>query len=78
MDLKIVYSDCCGIDVHKSFVVVCIAATHDKGITTYKKHRFSTLPAIFAGLPNGCPGTTAGMCLHGIHRQILDTRVQHP
>ncbi|MEL7623353.1 MAG: IS110 family transposase [Clostridiales bacterium] len=42
MTLKIVYPVCCGIDVHKSFVVACIAATNDKGITTYQKRRFST------------------------------------
>lgn len=40
--LKIVYPICCGIDVHKNFVVACIASTNDKGITTYKSHRFST------------------------------------
>lgn len=42
MGLKIVYQICCGIDVHKTFVVACIASTNDKGITTYKRHRFST------------------------------------
>jgi transposase len=41
MGLKIVYPICCGIDVHKTFVVACIAATN-KGVTTYKRHRFST------------------------------------
>ncbi|MFX0558898.1 IS110 family transposase [Tepidibacillus infernus] len=41
MALKIVYPICCGIDVHKTFVVACIAST-DKGVTTYKRHRFST------------------------------------
>lgn len=41
MTLKIVYPICCGIDVHKTFVVACIAATN-KGVTTYKSHRFST------------------------------------
>jgi len=40
--LKIVYPVCCGIDVHKTFVVACIASTNDKGVTTYKSHRFST------------------------------------
>jgi transposase len=39
--LKIVYPTCCGIDVHKTFVVACIASTN-KGVTTYKSHRFST------------------------------------
>jgi transposase len=42
MALKIVYPICCGVDVHKSFVVACIAATNGKGVTTYKKKRFST------------------------------------
>lgn len=42
MSLKIVYPVCCGVDVHKSFVVACIAATNDKGVTSYKKRRFST------------------------------------
>ena len=41
MALKIVYEICCGIDVHKTFVVACIASTN-KGVTTYKRHRFST------------------------------------
>lgn len=41
MALKIIYPICCGIDVHKTFVVACIATTY-KGVTTYKRHRFST------------------------------------
>lgn len=40
--LKIVYPICCGIDVHKTFVVACIAATNEKSVTTYKSKRFST------------------------------------
>lgn len=42
MALKIVYKICCGIDVHKTFVVACIASTDSKGVTVYKSHRFST------------------------------------
>ena len=40
--LKIVYENCCGMDVHKSFVVACIATTNGQGVTTYKSKRFST------------------------------------
>ena len=40
--LKIVYPICCGMDVHKSFVVACIATTNERGVTTYKSMRFST------------------------------------
>jgi transposase len=37
-----VYPICCGIDVHKTFVVATVAATDQKNITTYKTKRFST------------------------------------
>lgn len=40
--LKIVYPICCGMDVHKSFLVACIASTNGQGITSYKSKRFST------------------------------------
>ncbi len=40
--LKIVYPICCGIDVHKSFIVACITSTNDNGVTTYKSKRLST------------------------------------
>jgi transposase len=40
--LKIVYPICCGMDVHRDFVVACIASTDSKGVTTYQSKRFST------------------------------------
>ena len=40
--LKIIYPVCCGIDVHKKFIVACIVSTDVKGIPTYKSSRFST------------------------------------
>lgn len=40
--LKIVYPVCCGIDVHKIFVIACIASTNEVGITNYQTKRFST------------------------------------
>jgi len=40
---KIVYPICCGIDVHKSFVIACIATTDENLVTTYSNpKRFST------------------------------------
>ncbi|WP_368654095.1 IS110 family transposase [Ornithinibacillus sp. 4-3] len=41
MALKIVYPICCGIDVHKNFVVAVIASTTN-GVTSYQSRRFST------------------------------------
>ena len=40
--LKIVYHICCGMDVHRDFVVACIASTNKNGVTDYKSQRFST------------------------------------
>lgn len=40
--LKIIYPNCCGIDVHKTFVVAVIAITDNQGITQYHRRRFST------------------------------------
>ena len=40
--LKIVYPVCCGIDVHRDFLIACIASTDKTGITSYEKRRFST------------------------------------
>lgn len=42
MSLKIVYKICCGIDIHKTFVVIYIASTNNNGVTTYERHCFST------------------------------------
>ena len=53
--LKIVYPICCGMDVHKSFVVACIASTNEQGVTSYQSKRFST----FTGDLRRCTGWLA-------------------
>lgn len=40
--LKIVYPVCCGMDVHRGFLIACIAATNAQGVTEYQSRRFST------------------------------------
>lgn len=40
--LKIVHRICCGIDVHKKFVVATIGTTNQAGITEYQTKQFST------------------------------------
>lgn len=40
--LKLTYPTCCGIDVHKKFVVATIACTNDKNVTNYKTQNFNT------------------------------------
>ena len=36
------YKICCGIGVHKTFVVTCIASADKQSVTFYERHRFST------------------------------------
>lgn len=40
--LKIVRPLCCGIDVHKSFIVATIGTTDNHGVTTYNSKKFYT------------------------------------
>jgi len=40
--VEIVYPICCGIDVHKNFLVACIATTDSRGHTAHLLRRFST------------------------------------
>ena len=40
--LKIVHPICCGVDVHKSFIVASIGTTNENGVTTYKTKNFYT------------------------------------
>jgi transposase len=49
---KIVHKICCGMDIHKSFLVACIATTDEKLVTTYKSKRFSTFTGDLRRLAN--------------------------
>jgi transposase len=40
--LKIIYPICCGIDVHKKFVVATVGITSKQGVTEYHTKQFST------------------------------------
>ena len=59
--LKIVYPVCCGMDVHKSFVVACIASTNEQGVTSCKSKRFSTFTGDCTGVQSGFLKTIAKM-----------------
>jgi len=73
--LKIIYPVCCGIDVHKKFVVACIASTDERGITTYKVSRFSTFTSGLKKLSGWLYSNACTRCMHGVHWQVLDTGV---
>ncbi|GHU60280.1 hypothetical protein FACS1894171_1120 [Clostridia bacterium] len=40
--VEIVYPVCCGMDVHKNFLVACIAVTDERSHTEHQLRRFST------------------------------------
>ena len=40
--VEIVYPVCCGMDVHKSFIVACVAVTDEHSHTEHHIKRFST------------------------------------
>ena len=40
--LKIVHPICCGMDVHRDFLIACIASTNWQGVTEYQSRRLST------------------------------------
>ena len=41
--LKIVHQNCCGIDVHKKFVVATVGITNKSGVTEYHTKEVSII-----------------------------------
>jgi len=41
--MKLVYSICCGVDVHKKVIVATIVSTDNVGVSTYQQKSFSTI-----------------------------------
>jgi len=50
--VDIVYPVCCGMDVHKNFLVACIATTNELSHTTHQIRRFSTFTGDLRKLAN--------------------------
>ena len=50
--VDIVYPVCCGMDVHKNFLVACIATTDERSHTTHQVRRFSTFAGDLRRLAN--------------------------
>ena len=72
MAFKILRKNCCGLDIHKTWIFACIGITDSNGRTEYKQARFSSFSNGLA-----CEILLLG-CLHGIHREILDSCIQYP
>ena len=61
--LKIVYPICCGMDVHKSFLVACIASINERALPPTKASGFAPLQETSGGVPPGWERTTARTCV---------------
>ena len=51
--MKVTYQTCCGVDVHKSFLVATIVKTTGGIEPSYQKKRFSPLTIQFLNSSNG-------------------------
>ena len=68
--LKIVYPICCG-DVRKNFVVARIATTDARGVTNYKKKRFSTFNSDLRLFASGlAENKRTGLIVHGLPKTV--------
>lgn len=68
--LRIVYPICCGIDVHKKFVVATVGTTNQSGVTEYQTQQFSTFTED-ASSTRLVEIPILQTCLYGIHGQVL-------
>jgi hypothetical protein len=59
--LKIIYPVCCGLDVHKFFLVSCIAPTNEHGVTYLYKQTFPFFQGIYSAVLLGLLRTIARM-----------------
>ena len=66
--LRIVYPICCGMDVHRDFVIACIASTNAQGVTEYQSRRFSTYTG---GLRDCAAWLAENKCKVAIARRLL-------
>ena len=70
--MEILYRCCCGMDVHKKFVVACVLRIDEQGEETRQVQRFETytedadLTPMFAGLPDDqCQAAHWGYVIQG-------------
>ena len=75
--MRLVYPVCCGVDVHKTFLVATIITTTNNSILPkYQQKRFSTY---YSGLLD--LAVAANNCkkdVHGEHRQVLGSCLECP
>lgn len=69
--MKVVYQTCCGVDVHKSFLVATIIKTTSGVEPSYQKKRFSTFNNSILQFKEWLVKKPMSRCLYGIYGKIL-------
>ena len=54
--MKLKYSICCGLDVHKNVIVATIVTTNKDRISEYKQKSFSTINSDIQSFTSGLSG----------------------
>ena len=73
--MKLTYPICCGIDVHKTFLVATIITSNFES-PKYKQKRFSTFLQRLDWFQAMAPWQELQGCLYGKHRQVLGIRLE--
>ena len=77
--MKVVFPTCCGVDVHKTFLVATIITTPTDSLQPhYQKKRFSTFNSDLNRFADWLLEHNCLDVLHGVHRKVLGSCVQYP
>ena len=85
---KIVYPICCGMDVHRDFVIACVASTNAQAVTEYESKRFSTYSGGLRALRDWLAERGCKVCMestgkywfpvHNVLESTCNVVVSHP
>lgn len=68
--MKLKYSICCGLDVHKNVIVATIVTTNKDGISEYLQKSFQPSTQIFKGFTTGLSRIIAIMFVWNLPESI--------
>ena len=74
--MQVLYPCCCGLDIHKKFVVACLLTTNADGQVQKESRTFSTMTHDLLALAGLVAGSGLYPCRHGEHQFLLAARLQ--
>ena len=69
--MRVLHERCCGLDIHKKFVVACLLRTSAEGSVDKEIRTFSTMTNELLALCDWLAAEQCTPCGHGEHRLIL-------